>query len=60
MITRLSIFNITLSFWLLNPIFAQDEDEQVGVNSSQDLYIAFDQTRAIQTILLLVLNTVFH
>ena len=30
MITRLSIFNITLSFCLLNPIFAQDEDEQVG------------------------------
>ena len=29
MITRLSIFNITLSFCLLNPIFAQDEDEQV-------------------------------
>ena len=42
---RLSIFNITLSICLLNPIFAQDEDEQVGVNSSHDLYIAFDQTR---------------
>ena len=45
MITRFSIFNITLFFCLLNPIFAQDEDEQGGVNSSQDLYIAFDQTR---------------
>ena len=44
MITRLSIFNITLFICLLSTIFAQDEDQQVGVNSSQDLYIAFDQT----------------
>ena len=44
MITRLSVFNTILSICLLNPIFAQDEDSLVGVNSSQDLYIAFDQT----------------
>ena len=44
MITRFSIFNIILSIFLLNPIFAQDDDEVAGVSSSQDLYIAFDQT----------------
>ena len=44
MITRFSIFKIILSISLFNLTLAQDEEEQTGVSSSQDLYIAFDQT----------------
>ena len=44
MITRFSTFIIILSICLLNLSLAQDEEDQVGVSPSQDLYIAFDQT----------------
>ena len=44
MITRFSIFKFIFSVCLLNLLLAQDEDDQLGVSPSQDLYISFDQT----------------
>ena len=44
MVTRCSVFKIILSICLLVPSLAQDYEDKEEVSSSQDLYIAFDQT----------------
>ena len=44
MIIRFAIFLSFLGNFLLNNLYAQEDEIQKGVESSQDLYISFDQT----------------